>query len=104
MGMSERRLGLQMLEFEREQAAMKLREPLPCDGKLITQQSKRWDRTEEIFWLIKRNHGITTMELFELVNFGYGDFSASLRHLVWSGKLLVGTKGRATTYAPVRRM
>jgi hypothetical protein len=77
---------------------------LPCDGKLIVQQSKRWDRTEEIFWLIKRNHGITTMELFDLVNFGYGDFSASLRHLMRSGKLIVGTKGRATTYAAVRRL
>ena len=67
--MDERQLGEAMLIFEREQAAKNLRPPLPCDGKLITQQYKRWNRTDEIYWLIKHNHGATTRELFELVNF-----------------------------------
>ena len=59
--MSERRLSLQMLEFEREQAALGRRRPLPFEGKLIVQQSKLWDRTKAIFWLIKRIDSITTM-------------------------------------------
>ena len=43
--MREERLGLAMLGFERKQAAMKLRPPLPCDGKLIVQRYKCFDRT-----------------------------------------------------------
>ena len=101
--MDERQLGAAMLIFEREQAAKNLRPPLPCDGKLITQQYKRWNRTDEIYWLIKHNHGATTRELFELVNFAHADFTASLRHLVESGKLRVGKKGRARTYTPTRK-
>ena len=101
--MNEQELGIRMLEFERDQARMALRAPLPCDGKLITQKYKRFDRTEDVFWHIKRNHGLTTKELFDLVNFSHSDFTFALQTLVERGRVEVGQKGRAKTYTPARR-
>ena len=43
--MDERQLGEAMLIFEANRQ-QNLRPPLPCDGKLITQQYKRWNRTD----------------------------------------------------------
>ena len=101
--MREERLGLAMLGFERKQAAMKLRPPLPCDGKLIVQRYKCFDRTEEVYWLIKRNHGLTTAELFDLVHFAHGDFTYSLQTLVERGRVTAVDLGRAKTYYPAPR-
>ena len=101
--MHEERLGLEMLGFERKQVAMKLRPPLPCDGKVIRQRYKRFDRTEDVYWLIKRNHGLTTQELFELANFAHNDFTFSLQTLIERGRVAVVHRGRAKTYFPSLR-
>ena len=92
-----------MLVFEREQVKLAMRPPLPCHGKLITQKYKRFDRTEDVFWHIKRNHGLTTGELFDLVNFSHSDFTFALQTLVERGRVEVGQKGRAKTYTSARR-
>ena len=101
--MDEQLLGLQMLEFEREQVKLEMRPPLPCDGKLITQKYKCLDRIEDVFWHIKRYHGLTTGELFDLVNFSHCDFTFALQTLVERGRVEVGQRGRAMTYKPARR-
>ena len=85
--MSETRLGLALLGFEWKQATMKLRPPLLYDGKLVVQRYKCFNRAEEIYWLIKRNHGLTTAELFDLVHFAHGDFTYSLQTLVERGRV-----------------
>ena len=61
--MHEERLGSLMLGFERKQATVKLRPPLPCDGKLKVQQYKRPHWTQDLLYLIKDNPGITTNAL-----------------------------------------
>ena len=94
--MNEQLLAIRMLEFERNQAKMALRPPLPCDGKVTKQ--RRWDRSEELLWIIKRHQGLTTNDLFLEVSFAHADFTAALRKLENAGKLLVGRKGRAKTY------
>ena len=101
--MSETLFGLAMLGFERKQATMKLRPPLLCDGKLVVQRYKCFNRVEEIYWLIKRNHGLTTAELFDLVHFAHGDFTSSLQKLVKDGRVIAVHRGRAKTYYPALR-
>ena len=99
--MDERRLGSLMLGFEREQAWLRKRPPLPCDGKLKVQKYKRPDWTQELLCLIEDNPGITTNALFDLVYFAHADFTASLRTLLKRGRVLVGQKGRARIYYPM---
>ena len=53
--MNEQELGIKMLEFERNHAKMGLRPPLPCDGKVTKNMQRRWDRSEELLWIIKRH-------------------------------------------------
>ena len=79
---------------------MGLRPPLPCDGKVTKNEQRRWDRSEELLWIIKRHQGLTTNDLFLEVSFAHADFTAALRKLENAGKLLVGRKGRAKTYYP----
>ena len=98
--MNEQELGIRMLEFERNQVKMALRPPLPCDGKVTKQTERRWDRSEELLWIIKRQQGLTTNDLFLEVSFAHADFTAALRKLENAGKLLVGRKGRAKIYYP----
>lgn len=98
--MNEQELGIKMLEFERNHAKMGLRPPLPCDGKVIKNEQRRWDRSEELLWIIKRHQGLTTNDLFLEVSFAHADFTAVLRKLENAGNLLVGRKGRAKTYYP----
>jgi len=98
--MNEQELGIKMLEFERNHAKMGLRPPLPCDGKVTKNMQRRWDRSEELLWIIKRHQGLTTNDLFLEVSFAHADFTAALRKLENAGKLLVGRKGRAKTYYP----
>jgi len=98
--MNEQELGIKMLEFERNHAKMGLRPLLPCDGKVTKNEQRRWDRSEELLWIIKRHQGLTTNDLFLEVSFAHADFTAALRKLENAGKLLVGRKGRAKTYYP----
>lgn len=98
--MNEQELGIKMLEFERNHAKMGLRPPLPCDGKVTKNEQRRWDRSEELLWIIKRHQGLTTNDLFLEVSFAHADFTAALRKLENAGKLLVGRKSRAKTYYP----
>ena len=98
--MTEQELGIRMREFERNQAKMALRPPLPCDGEVTKQKQRRWDRSEELLWVIKRHQGLTTNDLLLEVSFAHADFTAALRKLENAGKLLVGRKGRAKTYYP----
>ena len=98
--MNEQELGIKMLEFERNHAKMGLRPPLLCDGKVTKNMQRRWDRSEELLWIIKRHQGLTTNDLFLEVSFANADFTAALRKLENAGKLLVGRKGRAKTYYP----
>lgn len=98
--MNEQELGIKMLEFERNHAKMGLRPPLPCDGKVTKNEQRRWDRSGELLWIIKRHQGLTTNDLFLEVSFAHADFTAALRKLENAGKLLVGRKGRAKTYYP----
>ena len=92
-----------MLVFERDQVKLAMRPALPCDGKLITQKYERFDRTEDVFWYITLNHGLTTGELFDLVNFSHSDFTFALQTLVERGRVEVGQKGRAKTNTSARR-
>tara|TARA_A100001011_G_scaffold189728_1_gene198196 strand:- start:109 stop:354 length:246 start_codon:yes stop_codon:yes gene_type:complete len=80
-----------------------MRPPLPCDRKLITQKYKHFDRTEDVFWHINQNHGLTTGELFDLVNFSHSDFTFALQTLVERGRVEAGQKGRAKTYFSARQ-
>ena len=96
--MDEQRLGQAMLKFEREQAAMGRRGPLPCDRKPSGREERGIDRSKQLLFLIEENPEITTGDLYDKVSFGHGDFTASLRDLLESGKVLTGYKGRAKTY------
>tara|TARA_R100000329_G_C7458530_1_gene161511 strand:+ start:88 stop:405 length:318 start_codon:yes stop_codon:yes gene_type:complete len=96
--MDEQRLGQAMLKFEREQAAMGRRGPLPCDRKPNGREERGIDRSKQLLFLIEENPEITTGDLYDKVSFGHGDFTASLRDLLESGKVLTGYKGRAKTY------
>ena len=87
-----------MLEFERNQVKMSLRPQLPCEGKVTKQTERRWDRSEELLWIIKRHQGLTTNDLFLEVSFAHADFTAALRKLENAGKLLIWHKGRAKKY------
>ena len=71
-----------MLVFEREQVKLAMRPSLPCDGKLITKKYKSFDRTEDVFWHITGNDGLTTGKLFNFVNFSHSDFTFALQTLV----------------------
>ena len=96
--MTEQELGIRMREFERNQAKMALRPPLPCDGEVTKQKQRRWDRSEELLCVIKRHQGLTTNDLFLEVSFAHADFTAALRKLENARKLLIGRKCRAKTY------
>ena len=96
--MDEQRLGKAILKFEREQAAMGRRGPLPCDRKPSGREERGIDRSKQLLFLIEENPEITTGDLYDKVSFGHGDFTASLRNLLESGKVLTGYKGRAKTY------
>ena len=96
--MDEQRIGQAMLKFEREQAAMGRRGPLPCDRKPSGREERGIDRSKQLLFLIEENPEITTGDLYDKVSFGHGDFTASLRNLLESGKVLTGYKGRAKTY------
>ena len=67
--MDEHQLASAMLDFEREQAILRKRPPLPCDGKLKVQKYKQPDWTQDLLHLIKDNPGIATNQLFDLVKF-----------------------------------
>ena len=99
--MDEHRLASAMLDFEREQAILRKRPPLPRDGKLKVQKYKQPDRTQDLLCLIKDNPGIATNQLFDLVNFGHADFTMALRTLTKRGHVLVGQKGKARIYFPM---
>ena len=99
--MDEHRLASAMLDFEREQAILRKRPPLPCDGKLKVQKYKQPDRTQDLLYLIKDNPGIAANQLFDLVNFGHTDFTMALRTLTKRGHVLVGQKGKARIYFPM---
>ena len=96
--MDEQSLGEAMLKFEREQAAMGRRSPLPSDRKPSGREERGIDRSKQLLFLIEENPEITTGDLYDKVSFGHGDFTASLRDLLESGKVLTGYKGRAKTY------
>jgi len=98
MKMDEQQLGEAMLKFEREQAAMGRRGPLPCDRKPSGREERGIDRSKQLLHLIEKHPDITTGDLYDKVSFGHGDFTASLRNLLESGKVLTGYKGRAKTY------
>ena len=102
--MDEKLLGLAMVLYEREQAAMNKRPPLPCDAKQDKRGDRGVDRTKQLMWLIEQNPEITTAELFEKVTYGHADFTASLRSLTEQGKILTGCKGRAKTYFARKKM
>ena len=97
--MDEHRLASAMLDFEREQAILGKRPPLPCDGKV--EKYKQPDRTQDLLYLIKDNPGIATNQLFDLVNFGHADFTMALRTLTKRGHVLLGQKGKARIYFPM---
>ena len=96
--MDEQQLGELMIRYEREQAAMGRRGQLPCDKKPSDREDRGTDRSKQLLYLIEQNPEITTGDLYEKVSFGHGDFTASLRDLLESGKVLTGYKGRAKTY------
>ena len=102
--MDEQKLGEAMLKFEREQAAMGRRGPLPCDRKPSGREERGVDRSKQLLFLIEKNPEITTGDLYDKVSFGHGDFTASLRNLLESGKVLTGYKGRAKTYFSRKNM
>ena len=70
------------------------------ERKVGKNEQRRWDRSEELLWIIQRHQGLTTNDLFLEVSFAHADFTAALRKLENAGKLLVGRKGRAKTYYP----
>ena len=77
---------------------MALRPPLPCDGKVVKQEQRRWDRSEELLWVIKRHQGLTKNDLFLEVSSAHADFKTPLCKLETAGNLLIGRKGGAKTY------
>ena len=101
MAMDEIRLGKLMLKYEREQAILGKRPPLPCDLRVRLKEYKRPDRTKDVLHHINAHNGITTKQLFEKVNFSYEDFQAALRTLVKRGQVLVGQQGRSKIYFPM---
>ena len=96
--MDEQRLGELMIRYEREQAAMGRRGPLPCDRKPSGKEERGIDRSKQLLHLIEQFPDITTGDLYDKVSFGHGDFTSSLRNLLESGMVLTGYKGRAKTY------
>jgi len=99
--MDEIRLGKLMLKYEREQAILNKRPPLPCDLRVRLKEYKPPDRTKDVLHHINTHNGITTKQLFEKVNFSYEDFQAALRTLVKRGQVLVGQQGRNKIYFPM---